>query len=286
MKAVDSAALAALFQSACLSELEALKPGNVHIFSDGHGMVLQDFVRSAEAASRVIAQADLSVGQRIASAVDATWEAVACNTNLGIILLCAPLLHAAGQGGGLREKLADTLQGLTLADAVDAYRGILQASPGGLGTSAQHDVNATPGVTLLAAMQAAAGRDRIAWQYAHDFADIFDFGAARYRATLQRWQRPAWALTSVYLGFLARFADTHVARKHGDGAAEALRKSAELHDQALYGLENPKHYQRALLDFDVMLKARGINPGTSADLTVASLLTVELENRMTAVTLS
>ena len=83
-----------LFKSACVAELAALKPGNVHIFADGHGMTIQDFVKSAEAVSAVIAQPDLSLGQRIFLSVEATHKAVACNTNLGIILLCAPLIHA------------------------------------------------------------------------------------------------------------------------------------------------------------------------------------------------
>lgn len=288
MSAVTASSLAAVFRSACLSEIEALKPGNVHIFSDGHGMVVQDFVRSAEAASAVIAQPDLTVGQRIFSAVDATWDAVGCNTNLGIILLCAPLLHAAQHGGKptLRACLQETLRALTVSDAADAYRAIVKASPAGLGESAHHDVRESPDVTLLEAMREAQHKDRIAWQYANDFADVFDFGARRYRETMQRWERPAWATASVYLGFLARFPDTHVARKYGDDVARQLQEEAQDHDRELLARDNPKLYQRTLLDFDAELKARSINPGTSADLTVATLLAVTLENMMTGLALS
>jgi triphosphoribosyl-dephospho-CoA synthase len=39
---------------------------------------------------------------------------------------------------------------------------------------------------------------------------------------------------------------------------------------------NPKLVQKQLLDWDASLKARSINPGTSADLTVATLLLSEL----------
>ena len=81
-----------LFKSACLAELEALKPGNVHIFADGHGMTIHDFIKSAEAVASVIALPDLTLGQRILLSVEATQKTVACNTNLGIILLCAPLV--------------------------------------------------------------------------------------------------------------------------------------------------------------------------------------------------
>lgn len=270
--------LAAIFKSACLAELETLKPGNVHIFADGHGMVVDDFVRSAGVAAAAIARPESSVGQRILDAVNVTWDEVGCNTNLGIILLCAPLIHAVLHGDRpvLRERLADVLQGLTVADAELAYRAIQRASPAGLGESARHDVHQAPSVTLLAAMQEATLRDRIAWQYAHGFADVFDLGVCRYHESINRWGWPAWAATAVYLGFLANCPDSHIVRKHGEALAKQVTKEAAVHEHALLALENPKNYQRQLLSWDADLKARGLNPGTSADLTVVTLLAVAL----------
>lgn len=275
----DSASLAAAYNSACLAELEALKPGNVHIFADGHGMVVADFIRSAEASAPVIAAPGVSVGQRIFSAIEASWKVTGCNTNLGIVLLCAPILHAAltSEKPGLRESLQDVLRGLTVADAELAFRAIVQASPAGLGKSAQHDVHAAPAVTLLAAMQEARQRDLVAMQYANGFADIFDFGVNRYREYAQRWQYPSWAITALYLGFLARFPDSHIVRKHGQAIALGVQQEAAMHEQALLKLENPKNYQRDLFRFDADLKRRGLNPGTSADLTVASLFVASLK---------
>jgi triphosphoribosyl-dephospho-CoA synthase len=277
-----SRTLAVAFKSACLAELETLKPGNVHIFADGHGMTLQDFVRSAEAAAEVIVEPGLSVGQRILTAVEATWTKVGCNTNLGIILLCAPMLHAAlhGQGATLREQLQGVLRNLSLDDAALVFQAIVRASPAGLGASAQHDVHAAPAVNLLEAMREAEQRDRIAWQYVHDFADVFTIGVTCYRATLARWERPAWAATAVYLSFLAAFPDTHITRKHGMEVALSVQQEGLVHVHNLLALDNPKLYQRALLDYDAELKARGINPGTSADLTVASLLAIALDDQM------
>lgn len=270
--------LAAAFQTACLSELEALKPGNVHVFADGHGMVVQDFVASAEAAASVIAQPELSVGQRILAAIEATWQAVGCNTNLGIVLLAAPLIHAAlyGTQTTLRERLDEVLQGLTVDDAALAFRAIVRASPAGLGDSAQHDVREVPTVTLLAAMREAAARDRVALQYANGYQDIFHGAQVHFEAQ-QRWGWGAWATTAVYLDFLARVDDTHIVRKYGLATARAVREEATRHRDQLLAQENPKQYQRPLLEFDRALKARGLNPGTSADLTVASLLLVALE---------
>lgn len=269
-----SATLAGLFQTACLAELEALKPGNVHIFADGHGMRVQDFMRSAEAAAWMIANPELTIGQRISHAVHASCREVDCNTNLGIVLLCAPLIHAVLHGSrqGLRENVQQVLENLTVDDAEQVFKAIVRASPGGLGESANHDVRHKPSVTLLAAMREAELRDRVAWQYTHGFADIFDFGLERYEKALCRWQRPAWATTLMYLGFMSQFADSHIARKYGDDIARKVQAEAALHEQALQVLENPKNYQRQLLQFDADLKLRGLNPGTSADLTVATLL--------------
>ena len=275
--------LASAFQSACMAELEALKPGNVHIFADGHGMHVQDFVRSAEAAAVFIAKPELSLGQRIQFAVYASCKEVGCNTNLGIVLLCAPLIHAKlrGHASSLREDVEQALRELTVADAAMAYAAIVRAKPGGLGASNEHDVHAAPTVTLLEAMRAAEERDRVAWQYSHGFADIFDFGLPRYAMALQRWQRPAWAVTLLYLGFMARHADSHIVRKYGEEIACKVQEEAAMHEQALLTLENPKTYQRRLLQFDADLKLRGLNPGTSADLTVATILAETLQDATT-----
>lgn len=273
-----SSGLAHAFKSACLAEIEALKPGNVHIFADGHGMVVQDFIRSAEAASAFIAQPGITVGQRISDAVDATWSAVGCNTNLGAILLCAPMIHAATNNvkSDFKKSLQPVLQNLTLNDAKLAFKAILKAAPAGLGEAVEHDVHYPPTVTLLEAMQAAQQRDLIAKQYANGFADIFDIGYTRYMDAMQRWNNPAWAATAVYLAFMSTYPDSHVMRKYGEAATRLVQREAKAHEQTLLAQKNPKTCQSNLLKFDADLKARGINPGTSADLTVATLLLISL----------
>lgn len=267
------------FKAACLAELEALKPGNVHIFADGHGMVVQDFMHSAEAAARVIALPEMQVGERILRAIEATQRVVGHNTNLGIVLLCVPLVHAFLNGNGnLRQDLRTVLDGLTVTDAELAYRAILLASPAGLGDSDKHDVHDQPQVTLLEAMAEAIERDDIARQYANGYADVFEIGVRCYQETMQRWERPAWSATAVYLSFLAAFPDTHIVRKYGREIAIKVQEQATLHLKNLLDAENPKTCIRDLLKFDAELKSQGFNPGTSADLTVAALLVVSLEN--------
>lgn len=273
-----SQSLAQQFKNACLAELETLKPGNVHVFADGHGMVVADFINSAEAAAAVIARPGQRVGQRVLAAAEATWQSVGCNTNLGILLLCAPLLHAAQERSDLplRDALCQLLQDLNVEDAEAAYRAIRIAQPAGLGQSAQHDVQQPPHVSLLEAMRTAEARDRIAWQYTHGFEDIFAFGLPRYQEMRQRWGWSAWAASAVHLGFMSRFADSHIARKHGLAVAEQVRQQAAQYEQSLLAQRNPRQALAELLAFDSDLKARRLNPGTSADLTVATLLAAAL----------
>lgn len=265
--------IARAFVAACLAELDAPKPGNVHRHAGGHGMTVDDFVRSAEAAAPAIATPGATVGRRVLDAVEATRAAVGQNTNLGIVLLCAPLAAAAeavATNGELWPAVEAVLAGLTVADARLAYRAIRLAIPGGLGRSDAADVADEPAVTLLDAMRLAAGRDRIAWNYANGLADVRDLGAPRLEALLGAgWPEP-WAITGAYLAFLGRIPDTHIVRKRGTAAAEAVRTRAAQVDAALLAAAEPASLLPELLAFDAELKSAGLNPGTSADLTVAA----------------
>lgn len=278
-KKFTSAQLAKAYKTACMAELQALKPGNVHAFSDGHGMTIHDFIKSADVTADIIARPDLSLGARIFSTAEATKNAVGQNTNLGVLLLCAPIIDAALEltdGQTLQQRLHETLLRLSVSDAEYVSRAIVLASPGGLGSAAEYDVRETPSVSLLQMMGAAQDRDRIAWQYANNFQDIMEFGLSRYADAMIQWANPAWSATALYLAFLARYPDTHVMRKYGESYAESLRQEACEFERMHSAAENPKLVQKKLLDWDASLKARGINPGTSADLTVATLLVSEL----------
>ena len=46
----------AAFKSACIAEIKALKPGNVHIFSNSHGMTVEDFMVSAKISAEEISE--------------------------------------------------------------------------------------------------------------------------------------------------------------------------------------------------------------------------------------
>jgi triphosphoribosyl-dephospho-CoA synthase len=271
-------AVARSFRAACLAELDALKPGNVHRFGDGHNMTIADFVASAEAAAPFIGRDGLAVGKRIRLAVEATRRETGQNTNLGIVLLAAPLAGAAlaPRSDDLESRLHHILQELSVDDAREAYRAIRETKPGGLGAAPQHDVASEPEVTLLEAMRAADGRDRIAWNYTHDFADIFKLGCKWLAHARDRWSDPTWATTRVYLGFLAHVPDTLIERKYGERIAARVREEARPIESSLTECQSPEAMTAPLTAFDRALKERGLNPGTSADLTVATLFAASL----------
>jgi triphosphoribosyl-dephospho-CoA synthase len=275
------AIVADAMRAAAVADVEAFKPGNVSVASPGHNMRAEDFVASATAIGPAIAQPGLRVGERILRAIEATRAVVTFNTNLGIVLLCAPLVHAALESmpeRRLRKRVRNVLAGLDVTDAGLAYRAIRLAQPGGLGTSARHDVASAPTVTLREAMREARLRDRVAAQYVSGFADVFGLGTGVMRAALARRSDTRSAVVSVYLAFLARFPDSHIARKYGNDVALKIVSQAQGAARAWDSADEPAEAMPALVELDRQLKACSINPGTSADLTVATVLAVTLED--------
>jgi len=275
-------AVADAVRSACVAELCALKPGNVTVYNAGHGMCVLDFELSADAIAPVLAQAGLSVGERILAAIQATRRVVDCNTNLGIVLLCAPLAHAAlhrRAGQSLRAALSETLRGLEVRDAQLAYEAIRMAEPGGMGVVAEHDITElNPRVTLLQAMRAAARHDYIAYQYVSDYAEVFEVAVPKYFASLARLGSETWATTATYLDLLAAVPDTHIARKFGRQTAQEVSAEACRLAETLDRQGANRHLVAQLLRFDKELKQKGINPGTTADLTVTALTVGRLQD--------
>ena len=277
------------FLRACALDVQVRKPGNVSIASPGHRMQAAHFKASAAAAAGPISSAGARVGERIEVAVRASWQAARCNTNLGIVLLCAPLLAAHERCAGdasadaLREALAQVLEGLDVEDARGAFRAIALASPGGLGRASEQDVGESPSVDLRAAMALAAHRDRIAWQYLHVYPDVFELGlpaftAARSAAQAQGLPAAAAAgraMQATFLEFVAALPDSHIVRKHGDAVAQCvISEAAPWRERARCGdvLDDAAGFAA----WDEHLKARGLNPGTSADLCVAVALAADL----------
>jgi triphosphoribosyl-dephospho-CoA synthase len=270
--------IAKAYIDACVAELGAPKPGNVHVFAGGHDMEAAHFLAAARASANPLTEPRQPVGMRIFNAVEASMKVALTNTNLGIVLLCAPLAAAAEQQGKkFRDALRRVLDGLDRQDASYAFRAIVLAGPGGMGTEAVNDIRSEPGCTLRAAMAQAEHRDRIARAYVTTFEDIWSLGlpvlAKAEADQLADW----WPVVAVHLEFMAAFPDSHILRKWGRTEAEWVQKAAGalLVQQRQDGMDQTALLAQ-LLALDRRIKARGLNPGTSADLTVATIFAARL----------
>jgi triphosphoribosyl-dephospho-CoA synthase len=274
--------ISAAFLAACRAELDALKPGNVHRHSAGHGMEVAHFERAAEAAAGPIADPALNIGRRILRATEASFAATGLNTNLGIVLLCAPLAKAASETTldvGLRRRLDAILSSLDERDAEDAFAAIRLANPAGLGKVDAADVRENAeAITLIAAMRLAAERDRIANAYVTAYSDIFDFALPILNDARAIANDSNLAVTTLHMAFLAEFLDTHIIRKYGEAVAEAVRQDARTLNPHWSPVASAKSIS-ALIEFDAKMKSRGLNPGTTADFVVATLFAAGIIER-------
>ena len=275
-----AAQVAAAAQLACLLEVSAPKPGNVSPFAAFRDASYEDYLASAAAIGPTLAAAgERPLGATIRAAVEATARWAPSNTNLGLVLLLAPLARAALTPGGasLRDRLAATLAATTVADARDTYAAIRLGAPGGLGRAPDQDVAGTPTASLRDVMAMAVERDAIAREYASDFRTTFELGAPALRAALA--DRLPWrdAVVETYLTLLAAAPDTHIARKLGLPAAVTVQQRGRSVLDAGGVRTAAGREAIAALDGELRDEANTLNPGATADLTGAAIYLVLLE---------
>jgi triphosphoribosyl-dephospho-CoA synthase len=269
-----------LVQAACIWEVTARKAGNVHRYADFANTSYLDFLLSAAAiVGRFNPTSCRPVGVTIKLAVQETQGMLGQNTNLGIILLIAPLA-AVIRSEPLRDGVAQELAGLTVEDAQQVYQAIRLANPGGLGDAPEQDVRQEPTVTLLEAMRLAADRDMVARQYANGFADVFDFGTPALLDAFARFGCVEAAIIDSQLRWLAEYPDSLIARKNGPAVAEDVRRrAAEV--LRLGGIATPEGRRAGVaLDQHLRSDANKLNPGTTADLITACLFVALRENKV------
>ena len=167
---------------------------------------------------------------------------------------------AARCGSGVREVLAET----TVADAAEVYAAIRRARPGGLGAAAGGGRGRPRRrVTLRDAMALAAERDSVAREYATDFAITFEIGVPALRAARSAGLDWSDAVVETYLRLLAAVPDTHIARKLGPAAAEAVsRRAREV--RAGGRRRAAEDGRRALAAFDAELREPDQQPQSRA----------------------
>lgn len=274
---------------ACLLEVSAAKLGNVHpgaSFSDMHH---SHFLASALAISPIFDRAQTrSVGNLVLDAVRATRSMVGRNTNLGTLLLFAPLAkahavrianrHEASSApsacNSLRASLENVLEQLTADDCRNVYSAICIAAPSGLGTREQADVAGPAPDDLLAAMAEVADVDAVARQYVNNYEDIFKRIGPWLRQELEATGQPLEAVCRAQLRWLAYEVDGLIVRKAGLNVAREVQQRAQRTAQECLKNSAPLAHQPSVQGLDMYLRSDGhrLNPGTTADLIAGGLL--------------
>jgi len=295
--------IAAALQLALLLEVSAYpKPGNVHrtrnfertrfehfLASDA---VLGSHFRLAALRGSIIAEESgnrkLMIGERIRKAAEACseWQHGG-NTSLGSILLLVPIAYASGMVRPdselrplmIRRKLREVVRSTNTADAIDLYKAIRRASPGGMRRATQLDVNGSTSIaeirkrrlSLLDIFRISASYDSIAWEWANDFPTTFEIGLPSLCRELKSTRDINTAIVDTYLRILSRIPDTLIARKQGIKAAERVSLRARKVLKA-GGMRTPKGRRAvAKMDDELRRSGNGYNPGATADLTASAL---------------
>jgi triphosphoribosyl-dephospho-CoA synthase len=296
-------------QLATLLEVSTEKPGNVSFASSFEGTRVEHFLASAvaagpsfqEAAYRGIMVAEkrldvskVGVGELIKSCVAnvMAWQHGG-NTILGTVMLLMPIAVAAGMTptkngyaldlAALRRNIDVTVRATSAWDSVHLYEAVDIAVPSGLGDAPDLDVTdpnskerlLKENVSLFDVFKIASAYDDICYEWINNYPITFDLAYPYLTEQLQT--KPLnIAVLNTFLRILSERADTFIARKIGKD--KALQVSAEA--KAVLGLgalETPDGKLR-LAEFSRQLRSRGnaCNPGTTADLTAATLALVAL----------
>jgi triphosphoribosyl-dephospho-CoA synthase len=266
---------------ACLLEATAPKVGNVHRGADFDDLTFQDFVVSAVAIAPAMENASRTgVGRAALEAITATRQCVATNTNLGIVLLIAPLAAAPRNEPLTTASAGRVLQALAPDDCRLVYDAIRLAQPGGLGKVEALDVAEQAPPDLRAAMRAAAGRDLVARQYAEDYRLVLDDACPALLAGIGRGWSLTDAIVHTHLALIARHGDSLIERKSGRDCSQRARAMAERVLEE--GGPGDEAYLAAVADFDFWLRSAGNrrNPGATADLLAAALFAALRDGRL------
>jgi triphosphoribosyl-dephospho-CoA synthase len=280
-------------QLACVLEVVSPKPGNVDRQHDFHDTRFEDFLLSAISIGPAMQSAGrVGVGRTILRAIQDTRRMVTSNTNLGIVLLLAPLAkacfnankvkfkHSSAEAGvnAIRKELAIILKDLSIQDARLAYQAIRLAQPGGMGHLEQGDISQEPDITLLQAMELVRDRDSIAREYVTGFEITFEIAYPALQGAWEALDDPYKAIVQAYLTILSRVPDTLIGRKRSPELARQVSRRAQviLDAGGIFSVEG----RQAMAAFDLELRDanHSMNPGTTADLTAAAAFLIMMEN--------
>ena len=267
------------------------KPGNVHRTRDFDDMEFEDFVISGIVIGDTIREActDVDVenpqlGKYILQAVAETDRWIKNNTNLGIVMMTTPIAVAAAISDSfdeIRENIKLVMGNTSVDDACDLYDAINIADAGGMGDQDEYDVasdNAKNelmenGQTMYDVLKISAPWDMLAREMTGDMPAVFEIGYPKYHELKEsKSQNDACVLT--FLTILSHVPDTLISRKYGSD--EAMKISLMTRD--LLNIKDEPDFKDRLREFDDYLFKNKYNPGTTADLTAASIFVSYLKS--------
>ena len=285
------------------------KPGNIHRLRDfpetsyeqflSGGISLGPTMRNLAVAGNEVAQgirewSSIRVGASINRAVREMlkWQHGG-NTHLGIILLFAPLAVAAGavcinekiEPVNLRKVLTKVIDGMTPEDSVEIYRGIDHAmNVKTLGEvnnldvtdKASHERILTNNITPRQIFQRCCNRDCICSEWVTDFYITFLEGYPYLLSEIKKENGLNNAVVNTFLNILAKHPDSLIQRKTSlEESIEISLKARELLGQG--GVDTEDGKARLFSWDDELNRSQGMfNPGTTADLTAASIFVLLL----------
>ena len=256
------------------------KPGNHSYESRIIGMYSEKFVRVAKISSEVLTSSDLNLGEIIYLATKKCIDSVNSNYNLGIILLCAPVLKALTEKHkSLRKGIKKILHGTNFNECNLIIRAIKYANPAGLKNyegSSNILKNKLNNKNIIEVMKVSSTWDRISKCYVEDYSEILDFGLPLFINFRRRLSKKK-AIQLLYLSYAANSMDSHILRKYGSESAKKVLKMFKVLNAKIF--KNYKiNYDRHIRFIDTYLKKLNLNPGTCADLTVTTLLIYKIKD--------
>ncbi len=279
--------IAQAVQIASLLEASAAKPGNVYPNKCFKDLNYHHFLFSSAAVFPAFLDLEnKSVGEIILEGVKQTHSFIKTNTNLGILLLIAPLAAAyvnlrkkdlinSADKKELKKLLKQEtnfiLKNLTKKDAKLVYQAINYSKAGNLNKVEEGDIKNEVELTLYQAMKLAQNRDKIAAEYVNGFSLTFDFAYPVFKKNLKKFSKLDEAIIQSYLEILAKYPDTLIARKWGNDFAVKISEKAKKLLKKLKDITDYKVREEEIKKFDKYLRSKNekINPGTTADFTAA-----------------
>ncbi|MSQ95248.1 MAG: triphosphoribosyl-dephospho-CoA synthetase [Gemmataceae bacterium] len=266
-----------LAQLACTWEVLARKAGNVCPGREFPDLTVNDFLKSAAAIAPILDQAPTQpLGVTILRCIEETRKVVNTNTNLGIVLLLAPLASVP-LAEPLQTGLARILAATTIEDSRNVFAAIRLARPGGLGDAPEQDIKGEPTLPLRDVMALAAERDLIAEQYVKNYASLFEWVVPDLVQRVQHRRNVEQAIVENQITLLIMRPDSHIRRRCGDLEVAELRQAA----LEIPPPETPEGCE-AYRKLDAWLRSdnHARNPGTTADLIAAALFVALREGQI------